>query len=54
MLIQDWILSAAPLLMFLNIEINVDLLWIVFDGAARLALLDALVVPPLLASASVR
>ena len=41
-LIQDWILSAAPLPMFLNIEIDVDLLRIVLDGAARLALLDAL------------
>ena len=41
-LIQDWILSAAPLPIFLNIEINVDLLRIVFDGAARLALVDAL------------
>ena len=36
-LIQDWILSAAPLPMFLNIEINVDLLRIVLAGAARLA-----------------
>ena len=41
-LIQDWILSAAPLPMFLNIEINVDLLRIVLAGAARLALLLAL------------
>ena len=38
-LIQDWILSAAPLPMFLNIEINVDLLRIVLAGAARLAVL---------------
>ena len=41
-LIQDWIPSAAPLPMFLNIEINVDLLRIVLAGAARLALLLAL------------
>ena len=38
-LIQDWILSAAPLPMFLNIEINVDLLRIVLAWAARLAVL---------------
>ena len=41
-LIQDWILSGAPLPVFLNIEIDVDLLRIVFAGAARFALLDAL------------
>ena len=40
--IKDWILSAAPLPMFLHIEINVDLLRIVLAGAARLALLLAL------------